>query len=107
TAADERAARALARVQALLGPDAVRVPEWRGGRGPADQLTLVPAAAIDLVGRELRPAPAAPADGTPPWPGRLPTPSPAVVAPSPVTVQVHDADGCAVAVNGRGVLSAP
>src|SRR5690606_31925169 len=33
--AGERVARSLARVQGLLGVEAVRVPEWRGGRGPA------------------------------------------------------------------------
>ena len=34
--ADERAARALARVQGLLGPEAVTVPRLSGGRRPAD-----------------------------------------------------------------------
>ena len=34
TLLDERAARALARVAGLLGAEAVRVPERRGGRGP-------------------------------------------------------------------------
>src|SRR5690606_22463681 len=38
----ERAERALARVQALLGPGSVLVPEWKGGRDPADQVRLVP-----------------------------------------------------------------
>ena len=47
-AGDERAVRALARVQGLLGADAVTVPEWRGGRGPADQVVRVPAQAVDL-----------------------------------------------------------
>ena len=37
TELDERAARAFARVQGLLGPDAVTVPERQGGRGPAEQ----------------------------------------------------------------------
>src|SRR5204863_362254 len=41
--ADERVVRALARVEGLLGPDAVRVPEWCGGRGPGEQVRLVPA----------------------------------------------------------------
>ena len=34
TQADERALRAVARLSALVGLDAVAVPEWRGGRGP-------------------------------------------------------------------------
>ncbi|HEV8297583.1 MAG TPA: DNA polymerase Y family protein [Acidimicrobiales bacterium] len=99
-AADERAARALARVQGLLGADAVWVPEWRGGRGPADQLRLVPAAAVDLAGRGVGPR-----AGAPPWPGRLPAPSPAVVHPVPVPAVVTDAAGEPVAVSGRGLLT--
>jgi protein ImuB len=105
TAADERASRALARVQTLLGADAVRVPEWRGGRNPHDQIALVPAAAVDLTARRLDPAPRTP-DGAPPWPGRLPSPSPAVVLPERRPVDVVDAHGRTVAVNGRGLLGA-
>jgi protein ImuB len=107
TAADERAGRALARVQTLLGADAVRVPERRGGRGPADQLALVPAAAVDLTARRLDTVPAG-ADGAPPWPGRVPPPSPAVVLPAPVPAHVTDHAGATITVNGRGLLrSAP
>ena len=47
--AADRVARAVARISGLLGPDAVVVPEWRGGRDPAAGVTLVPAAAVDLV----------------------------------------------------------
>src|SRR6266498_389254 len=36
----ERAVRAIARVQGLLGPDAVRGVELRGGRGPADRVAF-------------------------------------------------------------------
>ncbi|HEX7096420.1 MAG TPA: DNA polymerase Y family protein [Acidimicrobiales bacterium] len=107
TAADERAARALARVQVLLGVDAVRVPERRGGRGPADQLALVPAASVDLTERSLDPVRVDSGDGPPPWPGRLPVPSPAVVLPSPTLVRVEDVNGAPVLVSGRGLLSAP
>ena len=42
SAADERAARACTRVEGLLGPGSVRVPEWRGGRDPGECLALVP-----------------------------------------------------------------
>jgi protein ImuB len=100
---DIRAVRALARVQGLLGPDAVLVPEWQGGRGPAEQLALVPAAAVDLT--EDRPAARRSWIGAP-WPGRLPPPAPAVVHPEPEPVEVLDADGRPVVVSGRGVLSA-
>lgn len=52
TEAAERASRALARVQGLLGPEAVTVPEWRGGRSPAEEVVRVPAGSVDLVARE-------------------------------------------------------
>lgn len=41
TEADDRAARGLARVQGLLGPDAVQTAVIGGGRGPAEQVRLV------------------------------------------------------------------
>ena len=40
--ADERAGRALVRVQAMLGPDAVVTAVLRGGRDPAERVRLVP-----------------------------------------------------------------
>jgi protein ImuB len=42
----------------------------------------------------------------PPWPGRIPEPSPAIVHHEPVTAEVRDASGASVSVNGRGMLSA-
>jgi len=42
TGTDERAAQGLARVQGLLGPDGVVTAVLRGGRGPAEQVQLVP-----------------------------------------------------------------
>jgi protein ImuB len=98
---DERAVRAVARLIGVAGPDAVHVPEWRGGRSEA--LTLVPAITTDLDGREARVQPWA---GAGPWPGHLPAPSPAVVHPGrPCTVV--DELGQAVRVSGRGIVSAP
>src|SRR6266536_2117049 len=41
TVASRRAARALARVQGLLGPEAVRLVSLRGGRAPADRVVSV------------------------------------------------------------------
>lgn len=95
--ADERAARALARVQGLLGPAAVTVPEHRGGRGPAEQVVRVPFVGVD---RAVRPP-----DGAP-WPGRVPPPAPVLVG-RPEPVEVLDERGDVVAVSGRGELSAP
>lgn len=95
----ERAVRALARVQALVGADAVRVVEWGGGRSPGEQYRLVPLEGVDLSAR-ARP------DGRP-WPGRVPAPAPAVVWPRSAQVEVVDADGRRVGVSGRGLISAP
>ena len=98
TGAADRAVRAIARVQGLLGTDAVLVPEYAGGRGPDEQLRLVPAAAVDL-GAD-RPA-ARPDWVAAPWPGRLPNPSPATLHPDAVPVDVLDARGRRVVVDGR------
>ena len=95
----ERAARSVARVQGLLGAQAVSVVERRGGRLPGEQLVLVSAATVDF---ELRPAlPPLKA----PWPGRLVQP-PATVLPVPVRITVLDEEGAMVLVNGRGATSA-
>jgi protein ImuB len=102
TEADERAKRALARVHAMLGPDAVRVPEWRGGRGPLEQLQLVPAQSVELQERTVWPA----VMTRPPWPGRLPMPSPALVHEHPREVDVIDHDDRPVTVDGRSAISA-
>jgi protein ImuB len=102
TAADERAVRALARVQGLLGSEAVSVPELRGGRGPAERVARVPAATVDLTA-DRRPGPGAEA----PWPGRVPVPTPALVPPEPSPVEVLGDDGVVLGVSGRGHLSAP
>jgi len=96
--AADRALRAIARVQGLLGADAVLVPEYAGGRDPGEQLRLVPAAAVDLSSE--RPA-ARPGWVTAPWPGRLPNPSPATLHADAVPVEVLDAGGHPVVVDGR------
>ncbi len=94
--------RTVARLQGLLGSEAVSVPECRGGRGPGDQVILLPAAAIDL-GAER--AATATAWVTEPWPGRIPPPSPARVRIDPPSIEVVDTVGRSVAVSGRGELS--
>src|SRR6266545_2787388 len=58
TESSRRAARALARIQGLLGPEAVRKVSLQGGRGPADQVVSV--AEGELPAKTARP-PAAPA----------------------------------------------
>jgi protein ImuB len=101
TQAAERAARAAARVAGMLGPDAVTVPERGGGRRPDDQFELVPVMALDLTERGPLATPGAP------WPGRLPLAPAFVRGADPVAVEVVDAGGAVVTVNGRGVVSAP
>jgi protein ImuB len=94
--ADERAGRVLARVQGMLGPDRVVTAVLGGGRGPGDQVRLVP------WGDER--APDRPADQ--PWPGRLLAPSPATVLPQPLRAEVTDAAGAPVGVTGRFAVTA-
>ena len=89
--ADERTGRVLARVQGMLGPDRVLTAVLGGGRDPGDQIRLVP------WGDER--VPDRPAE--PPWPGRLPAPSPATVLSAPVPAEVTDEAGVPVGVTER------
>lgn len=95
--AGERVARAIARVQGMLGVDAVATAVPGGGRGPADRITWT------AWGEPREPglSPAAP------WPGHLPSPSPATVHGEPRPAEVTDGNGAVVAVSGRYALSAP
>ncbi len=93
----DRVARAAIRVQAMLGHGAVTRPMLSGGRGPAEQVTLVP------FGDAKEPR--LPADR--PWPGRIPAPAPATVYPVPLPAVITDARGTTVTVTGRAVVSAP
>ena len=98
---DERAGRCVARLQGLLGPDAVLVPERRGGRGPGEEVGLVPAHGVRL-------GTAVTADAADlPWPGRVPAPAPAIVHPAETApaVALTDDDGAPVVVTGRGDLA--
>jgi len=79
-AAAERVARALARVQGMLGPDAVVIAVPAGGRSPAEQVRLVPWGERPAVDAPVRP-----------WPGRIPAPSPATVHSVPIPAEVVDA----------------
>ncbi|MDV2474776.1 DNA polymerase Y family protein [Rhodococcus zopfii] len=92
---DERARRALVRVQGLLGGEAVLMGVLSGGRGPAERITLVP------VGDEQVPA----SDPEAPWPGRLPPPAPAMVLTAPPSISLLDDAGDAVTVTERGLLN--
>lgn len=100
TEADETAVRAVNRLSALLGPDAVTVPEWRGGR---DQpFVLVPVAGVDWSERAAR---VSPPSASGPWPGRLPAPSPACRHEPPIPIEVVDDAGRRLVVSARGLMS--
>lgn len=107
TEADRRAARAVARLTTLTSQEAVTVPVWRGGRLPADRYEWVPAAMVDLDHRSRAVSRAGTGSGpTGPWPGSLPSPSPATVFADPLPVEMLDEHGVALQVTGRGMVSA-
>jgi protein ImuB len=97
--ADARVLRAVDRLQGLLGPEAVTVPAWRGGRAPGERVSRVPAATVDLDAD--RPATRA-GSVTEPWPGAIPDPPPAAIHPDPLPAEVVDHQGRPVRVSGRG-----
>jgi protein ImuB len=108
SAADRQAARAIARLTTLTSESAVTVPVWRGGRLPADRYQWVPAMMVDLDGRARAVSRAGTGSGpSGPWPGALPSPSPATVFADPYPIELLDEHGQAVSVSGRGVISAP
>ena len=108
--ADDNATRAITRVIGLLGPQSVTVASWRGGRDPREVYEMMCYADIGSadsggVGQQLVLRPDDD-DEAAEWPGALPAPAPAVVHHEPLLVEVVDAHGRAVAVNGRGLMSA-
>jgi protein ImuB len=95
--AGDRAHRALARVQTMLGLGSVVVPVIEGGRTPSDRTQFVPWGEDRVVSRE-------PAH---PWPGRLPSPAPSVLIDPPTSARVLDEAGHPVRVTDRGALVRP
>jgi protein ImuB len=94
---DERAGRALARVQTLLGHGSVLTAVLDGGRDPSRRTRLV------AWGDE--PAPLHSPEQ--PWPGRLPAPAPTVLLDPPRPIQVLDEAGRSVLVTERGAVPMP
>lgn len=94
---DARVERGIARVQGMLGHEAVVTPMLQGGRAPAERQHTVPwgERAIDLRSRDL------------PWPGSIPPPAPARVLPTPAPAAVVDAAQRPVVVRGRDQMSSP
>ena len=96
-AAHDRADRALARVQGMLGYDAVVTAVVQGGRTPAEQVRWVPWSEPREAARPLQVG-----TETAAWPGALPPPFPARVFDPPLPAELVDADGNPVAISGRG-----
>src|SRR4029077_11017178 len=94
---DDRAHRALARVQTLLGHGSGLTPVLGGGRDPRERTRLVP----------WGDAPEPLHSPEQPWPGRLPAPAPAVLLDPPRPAQVLDAGGRPVVVTERGSVPRP
>lgn len=91
---DSRIERAVARVQGILGHEAVVSARIQGGRGPADRMDAVPWGQRAQTQR--------PADQ--PWPGHLPEPAPATVYRTPMPARMVGAEGRSVGISGRGVV---
>lgn len=99
TEADERAARGLARVQGLLGPESVMTGMLCGGRGPGERVRLI-------RWGDPRPSRRGPAPSeTPTWPGRLPSPAPALVPVPLLAADLRDVEGAPVGVDGRSFIT--
>ena len=113
---DERADRALQRVQTLVGFDGVTVGRLGAGRRFADLEQRLPFGTAEPAGPRgasasntagPRGASASNTAGTaPPWPGRLDVPAPAEVMAEPDPLMVLDANDEPVGVSGRAQLSA-
>jgi len=97
-AAYDRAERALARLQGMLGQDAVVTAVACGGRTPAERVRWVP------WGEPRDDAPAGAEQ--PSWPGAVPEPPPARVHVPPVPAELLDASGDPITVSARGEASA-
>ncbi len=96
-APDDRVARGVARVQSMVGHDAVLAVDVQGGRGPADRTLRVPWGERPVGARSTYQ----------PWPGSIPPPAPATVFTEPREALVVGAEGQSVVVSGRGVISSP
>ncbi len=94
---DERAHRALARVQTLLGPGSVLTPVLDGGRDPGQRTRYV------TWGDDC----SALHSPEQPWPGRLPAPAPTVLVDPPRPISVLDAQGHPVVLTERGSVPLP
>ena len=104
-AARDRASRALARIQGMLGPEHVVTAVPQGGRTPGERVHWVP---WGEPREPVRPLDAITGPVTverPAWPGTIPGPAPGRVLDPPVDATLLDARGCPVVVSARGETS--
>jgi protein ImuB len=95
SANDDLVERGVARVQGMIGFDAVLRPVLQGGRSPAARQALVPWGEREV---DLRPLDR-------PWPGRVPGPAPVRVFAAPLAAEVLDDAGRDVSVTDRGAVT--
>lgn len=81
--------RALARAQALLGPEGVVTGRAQGGRMPGERVAW---------SRWGEPVADASRDGSAPWPGAMPSPAPALVPPELEPVEIEWEGGMPVRI---------
>lgn len=91
---DEQVERGVARVQSMVGPEAVRSAGVQGGRSPRDRQLVEPWGEKPPSTRPV----------ARPWPGSIPPPAPATVFADPSPAMVVGAEGQSVGVSGRGGL---
>ena len=94
-ARDQRVERGIARLQGMLGPEAVVAPGVRGGRSPRERQIAVPWGdrAVSDRPRSL------------PWPGSIPPPAPTRVFAEPRPAAVFGPDHRPVSVSPRGAIT--
>lgn len=95
-ARDQRVERGVARLQGMLGPEAVVAPGVQGGRSPRERQLAVPWGdrPENRRTRDL------------PWPGSIPPPAPTRVFAEPRPAAVHGPDHRLVGVSPRGAITA-
>jgi len=103
--ADRAAWRGIARLVSIVG-DAVRVPEWRGGRDPMHQFALVSASHVELrdvtaARQRVTPGEVHPRD----WIGAITGIAPGVPIEPRRGIEVLDSLGRRVVVTGRHMFS--
>lgn len=93
----EAVSRGVAKVQAMIGYDAVKVPLRQGGRAPAERQYLATWGESPGALRAVHE----------PWPGAIPGPAPSRVFVEPWAASVTTTEGRPVLLTDRGVLTGP